>query len=67
MPLAFANDRLQSRSITGAKNPDGPADPIIVHPDVRRMLMDTKAFTEGARALVYWATVQEDLVPQGTG
>ena len=59
--LAFAKDRLQSRSITGTKAPDKPADPIIVHPDVRRMLMDTKAFNEGARALVYWAALQEDL------
>ncbi|MCI5043939.1 MAG: acyl-CoA dehydrogenase C-terminal domain-containing protein [Aquisalinus sp.] len=58
---AFAKDRLQSRSITGAKNPDGPADPIIVHPDVRRMLMDTKAFTEAGRALVFWASLQADL------
>ncbi len=58
---AFAKDRLQSRSITGTKNPDGPADPIIVHPDVRRMLMDTRAFTEAGRALVFWATLQADL------
>ncbi len=59
--LAFAKDRLQSRAISGAKFPDLPADPIIVHPDVRRMLMDSKAFIEGARALTYWASLQEDL------
>jgi alkylation response protein AidB-like acyl-CoA dehydrogenase len=59
--VAFAKDRLQSRSITGVKAPDKPADPIIVHPDVRRMLMDTRAFVEGARALVYWAALHEDL------
>ena len=59
---AFARDRLQSRSVTGAKAPDKPADPIIVHPDVRRMLMDTRAFVEGARALTYWAALQEDFV-----
>jgi len=47
---AYAKDRLQGRSLTGPKNEDGPADPIIVHPDVRRMLMETKAFNEGARA-----------------
>ena len=47
--LAFAKDRLQGRSLTGPKNQDGPADPIIVHPDVRRMLMDQKCFVEGAR------------------
>ncbi|MGV6800989.1 MAG: acyl-CoA dehydrogenase C-terminal domain-containing protein [bacterium] len=59
--LAFAKDRLQSRSVTGVKNPDGPADPIIVHPDVRRMLLDTKAFTEAARALTYWTALHGDL------
>jgi alkylation response protein AidB-like acyl-CoA dehydrogenase len=57
----FARDRLQGRSITGAKAPDKPADPIIVHPDVRRMLMDMKAFTEGARAFAYWTALQGDL------
>ena len=58
---AYAKDRTQGRSLTGPKNEDGPADPIIVHPDVRRMLMETKAFNEGARALIYWATLLEDL------
>ena len=58
----FAKDRLQGRSLTGAKNPDGPADPIIVHPDVRRMLMDTKAFVEGARAFAYWTALHGDLL-----
>ena len=57
----FARERLQGRSITGAKAPDKPADPIIVHPDVRRMLMDMKAFTEGARAFTYWTALQGDL------
>jgi len=47
----YARDRLQMRSISGTKFPDKPADPIIVHPDVRRMLMSIRAFTEGARAL----------------
>lgn len=47
--LAYAQDRLQGRAVTGVENPKGPADPIIVHPDVRRMLMDQKAFVEGAR------------------
>jgi alkylation response protein AidB-like acyl-CoA dehydrogenase len=46
--VAYAKDRLQGRSITGAKNPNGPADPIIVHPDIRRMLMDAKSFNEAA-------------------
>jgi alkylation response protein AidB-like acyl-CoA dehydrogenase len=58
----FARDRLQGRSITGAKAPDKAADPIIVHPDVRRMLMDMKAFTEGARAFAYWTALQGDLL-----
>ncbi len=57
----FARERLQGRSITGAKEPDKPADPIIVHPDVRRMLMDTRSFVEGARAFAYWMAVQADL------
>jgi len=48
--LAFAHDRLQSRSPAGPKNIDGPADPIIVHPDVRRMLMRQKVLNEGMRA-----------------
>jgi alkylation response protein AidB-like acyl-CoA dehydrogenase len=58
----FARERLQGRSITGAKAPDKPADPIIVHPDVRRMLMDMKAFTEGGRAFAYWTALQGDLL-----
>ncbi|KKK80532.1 hypothetical protein LCGC14_2822560, partial [marine sediment metagenome] len=52
--LGFARDRLQGRDVTGAQNPEGPADPIIVHPDVRRNLMDQKSFVEGARAFTFW-------------
>ena len=52
---AYARDRLQGRAITGAENPAGPADPLIVHPDIRRNLMDQKSFVEGARALTLWA------------
>ena len=59
--VLYATERLQGRSLTGPKNENGPADPLIVHPDVRRMLMETKAFNEGARALIYWATLLEDL------
>jgi hypothetical protein len=59
---AFARERLQGRSLTGPKNPDGPADPIIVHPDVRRMLMDSKAILEGGRAFLLWAGLQGDLL-----
>ncbi len=50
----YAQDRLQGRDVTGAKNPEGPADPLIVHPDIRRMLMDQKSFVEGARAFTLW-------------
>jgi len=52
--LDYAKDRLQGRDITGTKNPDGPADPLIVHPDVRRNLLDQKSFVEGARAFSLW-------------
>ena len=58
--LGFARDRLQGRDVTGIKNPDGPADPIIVHPDVRRNLMDQKSLVEGGRALVYWGAQMID-------
>jgi hypothetical protein len=57
----FAKSRLQGRSLTGPKNPDGPADPIVVHPDVRRMLMDAKSFNEGARAFLFWTALWGDL------
>ena len=52
--LEYAKDRLQGRDVTGVKNPEGPADPLIVHPDIRRNLMEQKSFTEGARAFTYW-------------
>jgi alkylation response protein AidB-like acyl-CoA dehydrogenase len=58
----FSRERLQSRSITGTKAPEKPADPIVVHPDVRRMLMECRAFTEGVRALVYATALQGDLL-----
>ncbi|MCF6293382.1 MAG: acyl-CoA dehydrogenase C-terminal domain-containing protein [Robiginitomaculum sp.] len=59
--LEYAKDRLQGRSLTGPKNPDGVADPIIVHPDVRRMLLEQKAFAEGARAFLYWLSLHNTL------
>lgn len=59
--LAYANERLQGRALTGVKYPDKPADPIIVHPDVRRMLLTMKAFTEGARALALLTAMKLDL------
>jgi alkylation response protein AidB-like acyl-CoA dehydrogenase len=52
--VIYAKDRLQGRDVTGVKNPDGPADPLIVHPDIRRNLMTQKAFCEGARAFLFW-------------
>jgi alkylation response protein AidB-like acyl-CoA dehydrogenase len=60
--VAFAKDRLQGRSLTGPKNPNGPADPIMVHPDVRRMLMESKAVLEGGRALMMWVGLHGDLM-----
>lgn len=59
--VTYAQDRIQMRSLTGVKAPDKAADPIIVHPDIRRMLMTTRAFTEGARSLAYWSGLQVDL------
>lgn len=59
--VAYAKDRLQMRSLSGAKAPEKPADPIIVHPDVRRMLLKGKAFNEGARALSYWTGMMLDI------
>ncbi len=59
--VAYARERLQGRALTGPKAPDKPADPIIVHPDVRRMLMSMRAFNEAARALVVWTALNNDL------
>ena len=64
--LAYARERLSMRSVTGPKNPDGPADPIIVHADVRRMLFTQKAFAEGSRAFIYFLAQQGDIVEAGT-
>src|SRR5476649_3019122 len=57
----YAKERLQGRALSGAKYPDKPADPIIVHPDVRRTLMTIRAFNEAARALVLWTALNSDL------
>ncbi|NMP30924.1 acyl-CoA dehydrogenase [Thalassotalea sp. M1531] len=64
--LAYAKDRLQMRSLTGPKNPSGPADPIIVHPDVRRMLLTQKSIAEGGRALNSYLGQLVDIVEVGT-
>jgi alkylation response protein AidB-like acyl-CoA dehydrogenase len=63
--LAYAKDRLAMRSLTGIKNPNGPADPIIVHPNVRRMLLTQKAFAEGGRAMIYFTAMHGDIVHSG--
>ncbi|UVI38832.1 acyl-CoA dehydrogenase C-terminal domain-containing protein [Qipengyuania spongiae] len=59
--VAYALDRRQGRALTGPAEPEAQADPIFVHPDVRRMLMDAKAFTEGMRALALWGGLLVDL------
>jgi alkylation response protein AidB-like acyl-CoA dehydrogenase len=59
--VQYAQERRQGKGIAGRADPDKSADPIIVHPDVRRMLMDAKAFNEGMRALVLWGALQVDL------
>ena len=59
--LEYARERQAMRSLSGPKNPEGSADPIIVHPDVRRMLMTQKALAEGGRAMIYYAAQQADI------
>ena len=59
--VAYARERLQGRSLTGAKATDKPADPIIVHPDVRRTLLSIRAFNEAARAMVVWTSLKSDV------
>ncbi|MBI5259111.1 MAG: acyl-CoA dehydrogenase C-terminal domain-containing protein [Burkholderiales bacterium] len=58
--VAYAKDRIQMRALSGPKAPDKPADPIIVHPDVRKMLLTARAYTEGARALAMFTSLQLD-------
>ncbi len=60
--ITYARERLQMRALSGPKAPEKPADPIIVHPDVRRMLLTMKAFAEGNRAMVYFAAKQVDII-----
>jgi len=59
--LGFSKERRQSRALNGASEPDKPADKIIVHPDVRRMLLKQKIMTEGSRAMIYWTCLHLDL------
>ncbi len=59
--VAYANERIQGRSLSGAKAPDKKADPIIVHPDIRRSLMTIKAFNEAGRAFLLWTALKSDI------
>jgi acyl-CoA dehydrogenase len=59
--VAYARDRLQGRALSGPQAPDKPADPIIVHPDVRRTLLTIRAFNEAARAMVVWTSLKSDV------
>ncbi|HKU42706.1 MAG TPA: acyl-CoA dehydrogenase C-terminal domain-containing protein [Polyangiales bacterium] len=65
--VEYARERLQMRALTGPKAPDKPADPIIVHPDVRRMLLTQKAFAEGSRALAFYCGMLADIVLRQPG
>src|SRR5690606_35350104 len=60
--LAYSRDRLQGRSLSGAKNPEMPADPLIVHPDIRRMLLTCKALADGGRMLALHAATLVDVL-----
>jgi len=62
----YARDRLQMRSLSGVKYPEKPADPLIVHPDIRRMLLTQRAFAEGGRALAYYACTQLDILERSS-
>jgi alkylation response protein AidB-like acyl-CoA dehydrogenase len=57
---AYAKERIQGRSLSGVKNPDKPADQIIFHADVRKMLLTARAYAEGGRAFAYWVALQAD-------
>ena len=58
---SYARERLQGRALTGAKEPQKPADPLLVHPDIRRILLEIRSFNEAARALMLWAALQSDI------
>jgi alkylation response protein AidB-like acyl-CoA dehydrogenase len=59
--VAYARERIQGRALNGAANPDKAADPILVHPDVRRMLLTMRAEIEGCRALAMWVSLEQDI------
>jgi alkylation response protein AidB-like acyl-CoA dehydrogenase len=62
----YTRERIQGRSLTGIKNPDQPADPLIVHPDIRRMLLTMRAYIEGCRALSGWVARELDILHRST-
>ena len=64
--VAYARERLQGRALTGTKFPDKPADPLIVHPDIRRNLLTMRALTEGCRAMAYWVGRELDIETKTT-
>jgi hypothetical protein len=64
--LSYAKERLQGRALTGAKHPEKSADPLMVHPDVRRMLLTIRSFNEAARALVIWTALKSDIAHRST-
>jgi alkylation response protein AidB-like acyl-CoA dehydrogenase len=64
--VTYARERIQGRALTGAKNPEKPADPIIVHPDVRRMLLTMRAYIQGCRALAGWVAREVDVLHRTT-
>jgi alkylation response protein AidB-like acyl-CoA dehydrogenase len=59
--VAYARERLQGRALGGAKNPEKAADPLLVHPDIRRALLEIRSFNEAARALALWCALQSDI------
>ncbi len=59
--VAYARDRLQGRALSGPKNPEKPADPLMVHPDIRRILLEIRSINEAGRALALWAALQSDI------
>ncbi|MGF0537478.1 acyl-CoA dehydrogenase C-terminal domain-containing protein [Agrobacterium sp. ES01] len=64
--VVYARERIQGRSLSGAKEPDKKADPIIVHPDIRRTLMTIRAFNEAGRAFLLWTALQSDIAHRST-
>src|SRR5690606_24538084 len=64
--VIYARERLQGRALGGAQEPEKVADPIIVHPDIRRSLMNMRAYNEAGRALLLWAALNVDIAHRST-